>query len=79
MNVMKQDVMDDKITERCKTYEKQYMQEDLDRSRGVKKLSSEHELSRLIHLAIERCRDCDKKKLRSSTDSQVSRRCRASF
>ena len=61
MNVMKQDVMDDKITERCKTYEKQYMQEDLDRSRGVKKLSSEHELSRSIHLAIERCRDCDKK------------------
>ena len=34
MNVMKQDVMDDKITERCKTCEKQCMQEDLDRSRS---------------------------------------------
>ena len=61
MNVMKQDAMDDKITERCKTYEKQCMQEDLDRSRGVEKLSSGHELSRSIHLAIERCWDCDKK------------------
>ena len=61
MNVMKQDAMDDKITKRCKTYEKQCMQEDLDRLRGVEKLSSGHELSRSIHLAIERCRDCDKK------------------
>ena len=40
MNVMKQDAMDDKIKERCKTCEKQCMQEDLDRSKGVKKLSS---------------------------------------
>ena len=32
MNVMKQDTMDDKIKERCKTCEKQCMQEDLDRS-----------------------------------------------
>ena len=61
MNVMKQDAMDDNITERCKTYEKQCMQEDLDRSRGVEKLSSGHELSRSIHLAIKRCWDCDKK------------------
>ena len=34
MNVMKQDVMDDKIKERCKTCKKQCMQEDLDRSRS---------------------------------------------
>ena len=34
MNVMKQDAMDDKRTERCKTCEKQYMQEDLDRLRS---------------------------------------------
>ena len=40
MNVMKQDAMDDKIIERCKTCEKQCMQEVLDWSRGVKKLSS---------------------------------------
>ena len=41
MNVMKQDAMDDKIKERCKTCEKQCMQEDLNRSRGVKMLSSQ--------------------------------------
>ena len=34
MNVMKQGVMDGKITERCKTCEKQYIQEDLDRLRS---------------------------------------------
>ena len=45
INVMKQDAMDDKIKERCKTCEKQCMQEDLDRSRGVEKLSSKQELS----------------------------------
>ena len=37
---MKQDAKDDKITERCKTCEKQCIQEDLDQSRGVKMLSS---------------------------------------
>ena len=36
MNVMKEDAMDDKITERCKTCEKQCMQEDLDRSRSCR-------------------------------------------
>ena len=35
MNVMKQDAMDDKIIERCKTCEKKCMQENLDGSRGV--------------------------------------------
>ena len=35
---MKQDSMDDKITKRCKTCEKQCMQEDLDGSRGVEQL-----------------------------------------
>ena len=34
MNVMKQDAMDDKIIERCKTREKKCMQDDLDRSRS---------------------------------------------
>ena len=34
MNVMKQDAMDDKITKICKTCEKQFIQEDLDRSRS---------------------------------------------
>ena len=36
MNVIKQDVMDDKIIERCKTCEKQCMQEGLDRSRSYR-------------------------------------------
>ena len=40
INVMKQDVIDDKIIERCKTCEKQCMQEDLDGSRDVEMLSS---------------------------------------
>ena len=34
MNVMKQDAMDDKIIEICKTCEKQCMQEDLDKLRS---------------------------------------------
>ena len=41
MNVMKQDAMDDKIKEGCKTCEKQCMQEDLDWSRGVEMLLSQ--------------------------------------
>ena len=36
MNVIKQDAMDDKIIERCKTCEKQCMQEGLDRSRSCR-------------------------------------------
>ena len=36
MNVMKQVSMDDKIKERCKTCEKQYMQEDLDKLRSYR-------------------------------------------
>ena len=36
MNVIKQDAMDEKIKERCKTCEKQCMQEDLDRSRSCR-------------------------------------------
>ena len=74
MNVMKQDAMDDKIKERCKTCEKQCMQEDLDRSRGVEMLSSQprwiekllkgQELSRSIHQVLRSCQDCDKKKLK---------------
>ena len=40
MNVMKQDAIDDKIIERCKTCEKQCMQENLDGLRGIGMLSS---------------------------------------
>ena len=36
MTVIKQDVMDDKIIERCKTCEKQCMQEGLDRSKSYR-------------------------------------------
>ena len=72
--------MDDKTKERCKTCEKQYMQEDLDRLKSVEKLLRGQELSRSIHLAIERCRDCDKNQLKISIDKpgvkEVSRRYR---
>ena len=74
---MKQDAMNDKI-KKYKTCEKQCMQEDLDQLRGMEKLSSRpqqieqllrgQELFRSIHLVIERCRDCDKKQLKSSID-----------
>ena len=33
-------------------------------------------VSRSIHLAIERCRDCDKKQLKSSIDKLGVERCR---
>ena len=66
MNVMKQDAMDDKIRETCKTCEKQCMQEDLDGSRSVEQLSSR---PRWIEELLRSNRDCDKKKLKSSIDS----------
>ena len=82
--------MDDKTKERCKTSEEQCMQEDLDRSRGVEMLSSQprwiEKLSRSYRgdrsflnrstMLLRRCRNCNKKQLKSLTDSQVSRRCR---
>ena len=36
---------------------------------AIEELSRRQEISRSIHLAIERCRDCDKNHLNSSTDS----------
>ena len=33
---MKQDAMNDKIKERCKTYEKQFMQKGLDKSKSCR-------------------------------------------
>ena len=64
--------MDDKIEEKCKTSEKQCMQEDLNRSRGVEMLSSQprwiKKLSRSYRgsgrnldrstLLLRSCRDC---------------------
>ena len=43
---------------------------------AIEKLSRRQELSRLIHLVIDRCRDCDKKQLKSSTDKPGIERCR---
>ena len=92
MNVVKQDAMDDKITERCRTCEKQCMQENLDRlrrcratikqkptsmdRRSVNELSRGQKVSRSINLAIERCRDCDKRQLKSSIEKLGVERCR---
>ena len=42
----------------------------------IEKLSRGQELSRSIHLAIEKCRDCDEKQLKSSTDKPGVERCR---
>ena len=80
MNVMKQDVMDDKITERCKTCEKKCMQEDLDRSRScravieykptfmdqtaIKHRSSRQKVSRWIKNLLRSYRECNKKKIK---------------
>ena len=73
MNVMKQDAMDDKIKERCKTCEKQCMQDDLNRSRScratieqkptsmdrttIKQLSSRQKVSRWIKNLLRSDRD----------------------
>ena len=43
---------------------------------SVEKLSRGQKLSRSIDLAIERCRDCDKKQLKSSIDKLGIKRCR---
>ena len=42
----------------------------------VEELSRGQKLSRSIHLAIERCRDCDKKQLKSSIDKPGIEKCR---
>ena len=52
MNVMKQDAMDDKINEICKTCEKQCMQEDLDRSRSCR-VAIEQKLTLMDRTAFE--------------------------
>ena len=44
---------------------------------GVEKLLRGQELSRSIHQESRRCRDCDKKKLGSSTNKPGIERCRA--
>ena len=49
---MKQDVMDDKIIERCKTCENQCMQEDFDRSRSCR-VAIEHKPTSMDRTAIE--------------------------
>ena len=91
MNVMKQDAMDDKIIERCKTCEKQCMHEDLDRSRNsrvaieqkptsmdwlaIEHLSSRQKVSRWIENLSISYWECDNKKLKNSIDSLVVKRC----
>ena len=76
INVKKQDAMDDKIIERCKTCEKQCMQEDLDRSRScratieqkptsmdrtaIKHLSRRQKVPRWIENLSRSYRYCDK-------------------
>ena len=89
MNVVKKDAIDDKIIERCKTYEKQCMQENLNglrsaemlssrsQPRWIEHLSSRQKLSRWIENLSRSYQDCDKKKLKSSIDSLAVERCPA--
>ena len=46
---------------------------------GIEELSRGQELSQSIHLAIERCQDCDKKQLKSLIDRLGIERCRGAF
>ena len=48
-------------------------------ARWIKDLSRGQKLSQLIHLAIERCQDCDKNQLKSPTDKPGVERCRGCF
>ena len=63
MNVMKQDAMDDKIKERCKTYEKQCMQEDLDWSTNCREAIKDPEE---ISMNPPSCREAIKIVIRGS-------------
>ena len=45
----------------------------------VEELSMGHKIFQSIHLAIERCQDCDKNQLKSSTDKPGVERCRGCF
>ena len=46
---------------------------------SYRELSRGRKVARLIDLTIERCRDCDKKKLKSSIDSLAVERCRVAI
>ena len=46
---------------------------------AVEKLLRGYKVSRLIDLAIERCRDCDKKQLKSSIEKPGVKRCRGAI
>ena len=61
MNVMKQDAMDEKIKERCKTCEKQYMQEDLDKLRSYR-VEANLDRSKIYPGTIGQIESLDKKK-----------------
>ena len=54
MNVMKQDAMDDKIKERCKTCEKQCMHDDLDRLSSYRASIEHPEIFSIDRVAIEK-------------------------
>ena len=45
-------------------------------ARWIEELSRGQEISQLIHLAIERCQDCDEKQQMSSIDKPDVERCR---
>ena len=46
---------------------------------AVEKLSRRQEISRSIHLAVERCRDCDKNQLKISIEKVGVERCQGAI
>ena len=63
MNVMNKDTIDEKIKERCKTCEKQCMQEDLDKSRSYRAEANLNG-SRIYPGSLDQIESLDKKKER---------------
>ena len=70
MNVMKQVSMDDKIKERCKTCEKQCMQEDLDKLRSYRAKANLDGL-KIYPGSISQTKSLDKKKKGLNTQQSV--------
>ena len=65
--------IDREVLRRCRAlnFDKYSYQE------AIEELSRRQEISRSIHLAIERCRDCNISQLKNSIDNLAVKRCRA--
>ena len=75
MNVMKQDARDDKIIERCKTWEKQCMQEGLDRSRSYWVAIELQRAHKITSIDWDMCRESIEKLPRDLDGSRICLEC----